>query len=166
SKSVRETADKSLTVTQKTQLDFWHSFKEYVETTGSRIRCQKPGPQTWMLVAIGRSGVTLEGIFSSSNTEGKSGVGEIRVELLMSDDRAKTYFAELETMKAEIEKDFGGPMIWSNPEELKQAKVYVRKDAQVNDRDDWPNQHAWLKENLEKFDRIFRDRVKALSPDN
>ena len=29
----------------------------------------------------------------------------------------------------------------------------------LTDESDWPNQHKWLADNLEKFDKVFRPRV-------
>ncbi len=31
-------------------------------------------------------------------------------------------------------------------------------------KNDWLNQHAWFKETVEKFDRVFRERIKNLDP--
>ena len=36
------------------------------------------------------------------------------------------------------------------------------KQADPNDRYDWPEQHAWLSEKLEIFDSVFRARIKQL----
>jgi hypothetical protein len=98
------------------QRRFWTAFREYMEGKGSFVKCQKPLPQHWTNHALGRSGVHLTSIVSSSNS-GPSGKGpEIRAELYMDGPNAKAEFAELEKQKDEIEKSLGFPLTWHNPE--------------------------------------------------
>ena len=40
------------------------------------------------------------------------------------------------------------------------GRVYTHRLIDLEDRDDWPNQFAWLEERLQRFDATFRDRVK------
>lgn len=40
--------------------------------------------------------------------------------------------------------------------------IYIRKQSDIKDLSLWKEQHEWLKENLEKFDKYFRTRIKQL----
>ena len=45
------------------------------------------------------------------------------------------------------------------------SHVYVRNPRMdPNDRDDWPKQHAWMLEYLEKFRKVFGDRIRKIDP--
>jgi len=87
---------------------------------------------------------------------------EIRVELVIGDSDPKKYFALLEAQTAEIETEIGQPLTWHNPPEKKSCKIYVRQASNFLDLTEWPQQHQWLRENLEMFYRVFGPRVKQL----
>jgi hypothetical protein len=42
------------------------------------------------------------------------------------------------------------------------CRLYIRRAADIMTREDWPNQHEWLRTNLEKFHAVFAPRVKKL----
>ena len=39
---------------------------------------------------------------------------------------------------------------------------YLQCNVEGNNKSDWPNQFQWIMENLEKMDKFFRSKVKAL----
>ncbi len=146
---------------KKTQLAFWTAFKEYMEEH-SDIRCQKPARQHWMNHSIGKSGFWLDSIASSWSSETQTWDPEIRVEFLTNAADAKKYFAILEAQKVEIEQEVGQSLIWSSQPDKRTSKIYLRKSANFLDPSEWPHQHEGLRENLEKFHRVFAPRVKRL----
>jgi len=44
----------------------------------------------------------------------------------------------------------------------KQCHIYTRKDADIRDRQNWPEQHKWLLENLIKFQTKLKPFLKQL----
>jgi len=44
----------------------------------------------------------------------------------------------------------------------KQSNVVLRRLADPTRREDWPEQHIWLKVNLKAFHRVFGPRIKGL----
>jgi len=156
-----------LSETRQTQLAFWTAYKEYMEEN-SHIRCQKAYPQSFMGHAIGRTGFWLNSIASTWDLETKSSTSVIRVELVIdhSDSpKTKAFFEELEKERKEIEEEIGEQLIWHNPLDARACRIYVRKEADIMNSDNWPEQHAWLKEKLELFHRTFSPRIKNLSVD-
>jgi len=147
---------------KQAQLQFWIAFKNYMEQKKSFIRCQKPFPQNWTNHSIGRSGFHLASIASAWNSETNTYDPEIRVELVMDDNNAKKYFALLIGQKEQIELEFGQSLIWHNPSDTKAAKIYVRQAADFYDAEKWPEQHEWLRINLEKMHQVFAARIKQL----
>ena len=53
-------------------------------------------------------------------------------------------------------------LIWDEIPNKKMSLVYVKKDADISNRADWENQHQWIMETLERFDKFFRPKIKQL----
>lgn len=151
-----------LTPGQEQQFAFWTEYKQFMETN-SDIRCPKPRPQAWMNHAIGRTDFHLTSIASTFDSESNSYGGELRVELVLDGPTAKPAFQLLEAQKLSIEQSTGVPLVWHNPSDRNMCRIYVRQAVSISDRDRWPEFHAWLKQRLEMFHRVFADRVKQLS---
>ncbi|MGB4782678.1 DUF4268 domain-containing protein [Candidatus Methylomirabilis sp.] len=146
------------------QLKFWTAFKQYMETEGSFIRCQKPLPQHWTNHAIGRSGVHLTSIVSLWNSETGVKGPEIRAELYMDGPSAKQEFASLEKQKEGIENALGFALTWHNPENKAMCRLYTRQNADFLDEALWPQQFEWLKQRLETMHKVFGPIVKNMKP--
>ena len=115
--------------------------------------------------AIGRTGFWLSSLASTWDSDLNASASVIRVELVIDHLEAKAFFKMLEKQRKEIEEEIGEPLTWHNPSNARMCRIYVRKPADIKNRDDWPQQHAWLKEKLELFHRTFSPRIKTLSVD-
>jgi hypothetical protein len=146
---------------RQTQLRFWLAFREFMEKN-SRIRCQKPSPQHWMYHSIGTSGFHLVSIISQWSSETNKKSPEMRVEIEMHGEYAKRNFAALEKRRQEIEKACGVPLTWHNPPNKIACRIYTRQDADFMQEGLWLQQHQWLKEKLELFQRVFAPIVQNL----
>jgi hypothetical protein len=78
----------------------------------------------------------------------------------MYDNNAKAYFAQLFEHKQGIETELGQQLTWAETPNKKQSKVYLRKSADLTDRDQWPEYQKWLLQNLERFHVIFSKHIK------
>ena len=163
SKTVGQVDRVALTEAKRSQLDFWIAFRSFVSERGSHLKPQKPLPQHWMNLAVGRTGFRLAAIASFWDSTAKSYEShELRAELIIEHQNSKADFADLESMKDEIEVELGEPLTWYNPPERRVCKIYLRHSADLNDRDSWPEQHDWLLEKLESLHRAFAKRVQQL----
>jgi len=152
----------TLTETQQFQLQYWAAFNEYISEAGSTIRPTSPVPQTWISMGIGRTGFLLQAVVSKWNDETKSyGEGVVRAEVVVFHDDAKAYFDVLQQEKKEIEAEVGEPLTWYTREGVRNCRIYLQRTADVTNREDWPDQHEWLRQKLEALDRAFRPRIKA-----
>lgn len=148
-----------LTETKQLQREYWAALREYMIENGSSVKPTKPLPQHWMNFAIRRSAFHL---YSFANTkEGRIGLG-----LTMTGPDAKLHYHLLSQQREEIEREFGEPLEWLELPERKESRIELHDlKADPNDRDGWLAQHAWLSEKLNKFDSVFRMRVKQLDAD-
>lgn len=144
-----------MTETKRLQLEFWTAFKKYMEEH-SHLSCPKPLAQNWMNHAIGRTGFWLASVAPTYDSQA-------HVELVLGDQNSKQYFDILSGERAEIESEIAQPLTWQNRPEQKSAKLYVSRRIDIVNRSEWPQYFEWLRENLERFHRVFSPRVKQLS---
>jgi hypothetical protein len=153
----------TLSETKQLQLGYWTNLAQLIRSSGSPLRPQKPLPQTWTDLALGRRGIHLAAVASTYSVENAYEKGEVRAEVVIKDPGlAKVYFAALEGEKDEIEARLGEPLIWDAGPERRNCKVFLRRAADIRDRSDWAAQHEWLKTKLEALDRTFRPIVQQL----
>jgi len=75
----------------------------------------------------------------------------------------RVVFDKLLQQKTAIEREFGADLDWSEhePDRNYRAQVpWVEGDA-LNEAD-WPRQHAWLADQVEKLYAVFKPRIDAL----
>lgn len=145
-----------VTPAKQLQLEYWTSFKEYLETEQSFIKAHKPLPQHWTTFAIGRTGFSLSAV---ANTQD----GTISVGLVLQGSHAKQHFRLLEAQKDEVEREIGQSLEWRELPDKKSSNILlIQPNFDPNHRNEWLAQHEWLKEKLEDFHRTFAYRVKNL----
>jgi hypothetical protein len=155
--------NRELTPNRQTQLDYWTVFRESVRESGSFIKPTKPLPQNWMNIALGRSGFKLAAVASFCDSVADSWAShELRAEVVIETESSKAYFKALLERKAGLEHDVGEPLIWYNPPESRMCRIFFRRGADLNNRNDWPEQHAWLRERLERLHKTFGPVVRQL----
>jgi hypothetical protein len=146
---------------QQLQHRFWVAFREFMQEN-SNLPCQKPSHQAWMIHTIGRSFVHLSSVISKYNSVSNTWDPEIRVELVCMGDTGRKYFLQLQQQREKIDKALGVPVTWYCPEETKQSRIYVRRDADFTDETKWPEQQEWLRKHLELFKKVLGPIVKEL----
>lgn len=155
------------TDTQRAQVEFWGQFIDLAKQTQSPVRSASAAPYNWLGHPVGRTGFILNSNWSTWNSITGTTGGELREDLILSTDTAKHNFARLSERREEIEqalRDAGaeGEVHWYNPENAQLCRIFVRRDADLTDRNDWPNQQAWLLRQAEAFLQVFGPIVKRL----
>jgi hypothetical protein len=144
-------------VTAQTYLEYWTAFRAYLQESGSFIRSQKPWPQFWADHAIGRSWFNATALASISEKN-------VAAAIIMRGRSAKQYYRALLAHKEALEREVGEPLSWEERPEGVESRVSIYlRNADPADRADWPRQHAWLREKLEKLHRAFAPRIKNLN---
>ena len=151
-----------LTPARERQLAYWTAFKQFGESAGTRLRIGKPLAENWTSFGVGRSGITLVAVATKGDPRSVKLEDHIRVELLATGDNRELIYKQLEQKRDRIESELGTALVWAPPGNRRTGRMYFSKDADVTNRDDWPNQHRWLLEWLQKFDDVFRPLVQNL----
>ena len=143
--------------------NFWKSFIKFAESRNSMLKMTNPGSGIYLPIRIGKTGIFLQAVASTWNSEANSsGTNEIRAEVYLARNKSKERFAILEQSKDSIEADFGEQLIWHNPVELKNCRIYLRRTVNLKNTKEWPEYHLWLLGKLEKLNKVFSPRVKDL----
>lgn len=143
------------TETKLSQLEFWSALVECGRKKGSSVNFRKPRPQSWYSLAIGRSRFNLS---LTANTK----LHRIGCELyIRHPQQSKKAFAMLLSQKEAIEAELGG-LEWQELPHRRDCRIVQYRPGNIEDRTQWPEQHAWLLERLEAFKRAFSERVRAL----
>jgi len=150
---VKVVSSKGLTETMKNYVEYWTQFVNYVNEKGSFIKTRKPQPTYFMSMALGRTGFNL--------TAGRDYTA-VAVEVTIGTKEFNEHFSALLQDKAEIESEIGEELEW-NPREGKQySSIGLRRNCNPDNKDDWPAQHTWFLEKLEKLHRVFSPRIRNL----
>jgi hypothetical protein len=157
SDAAKEIENQTTSETKKLQYRYWLELVDYLEEVKSKVRPQEPRPQHWLTFTIGRSGFHLNTLLNTRENK-------IGVELVITDkDEAKAFYHLLLKDKEVIEREMGCALEWKENPEKTQSKVALFKNGNIADEKDRSVQQEWIKNTLEKFDSIFRQRIKKLN---
>lgn len=157
SDAAKEIENQTTSETKKLQYRYWQKLTEYLEENKSKLRPQDSRPKHWQIFTIGRSGFHLAALLNTRENK-------IAVELVITDkDEAKSFYHLLAKDKSEIEAEMGCALEWKENQEKTQSKIALFKNADPTEESNWPSQHEWMKNTVEKFDAVFRQRVRNLN---
>lgn len=160
SRAAKRISEEPLTETKAQQLRYWTNLKEFLEQRGSPIKSQKPPAAHWTTYGIGR---TYFNVTATVHFREK----RLGVELYIGTTDAKPLFHILKEEKGAIESEIGALLDWMELPERKGSRIVLfRRNTDPTDESDWPEQHKWLADTIEKFDRVFRNRVARLNADD
>ena len=82
---------------------------------------------------------------------------QVGVELYINDD--KELFRSLYERKAEIEADVGAELDWRELPEKKASRILIKRDANLTDEQEWPQQFDWVMDKLVKMKKAFKKYI-------
>ena len=148
----RSVADTPL---QKLHREYWANLNQVLNDSKGPVKGNlKPQPDNWMAYSIGRAGFNL---IATINSQSKW----IRTELYIMNN--KDGYQKLEEQKEDIKKRLDDDLKWEEAiSEGENSRISCSKDADINNEDDWKNQHKWLAKKLNEFHKVFANRIKSL----
>ena len=152
----RRTETENFSPAQLQRKKFWGQFRDYMIQIESQLRPRERKSTRYMVFDIGRQSFAMSAWRNQRD-------GLCCIELYMTGKKASAHFYLLKEEREEIESEFGESLVWQ--EKIPNVVVSQGFDN-LTDESDWPNQHKWLAENLEKLNKVFQPRVKALNADN
>ena len=159
----RTGAGGELSATRQMQLEFWTGFRELMESE-STIACAKPAPWAYMGHYTGIPRIEILSVFSTWNTPSNSwSIGELRVELKFSGRSAQALFEQLSASSDDIERESDQTYAWHDQTDGLRPRVFVQRDAKVENRDEWPEYRAWLNAEVERMFRVLVPKVREIA---
>lgn len=147
----------TMTPTKQRQLKFWTDWSAWLQAKGSAFRPQKPLPQHWTNIALGRAGIHLAATVNSRE-------GRVGMEVYIDHDNSKAMFKQLLAQKDAIESELKVKLDWQELPDGHACRILqVRPESPLENEAQWPTYFAWLEEAGLRMTDVFRPRVKALS---
>jgi Domain of unknown function (DUF4268) len=141
------------------RLAYWASFAEYLKAHGSSFRIRRANKDHWFEFPIGCAGFTISATISTDKRR-------IGVELYNHNDPQKLGFKALRAQKDAIEQEFGEPLDWQELPGKKASRIAVfRYDVDPSDETQRGELHDWMLAKMDRFRKVFGDRVKVLKLD-
>jgi hypothetical protein len=147
----------TMTPTKQRQLKFWTDWQTWLQAKGSGLRTQKPSPQHWTNIALGRSGVHLA---ATVNTREK----RLGMEVYIDHENSKDIFRQLKAHQAQVDQALGAKLEWMELPDGHACRIQqVRSDAALANESQWPDYFAWLEQAGLRMSEVFRPLVKDLN---
>jgi len=147
----------TMTPTKQRQLKFWTDWSAWLQGKGSTLRTQKPLPQHWTNIALGRAGIHLAASVNSRENR-------VGVEVYIDHENSKSMFKQLLAQREAIEDELKAKLDWLElPGGHACRIIQVRADSPLEDETQWPTYFAWLEAGALRMTDVFRPRVKALT---
>ena len=157
SRSVKSSANNAeLTDLKLKQQEYWTEFKDFVAKQGSPFKVQKPLPQQWTNIALGRSNFYLSLTVNSQNNT-------ICINLEIAGEEAKQRFDLLrEKYEEESKEHISNDLEWLRMDDRKVSMVKLSKSYNFMNKSSREEQFQWFFDHIIKYDKFFREKVKAL----
>ncbi|PTL37063.1 hypothetical protein CLG94_00595 [Candidatus Methylomirabilis limnetica] len=146
----------ALTEIQQMQLECWTMFRDRLLEKKVLLLVQTPGPQYWLEIALGRSNIFLSNILDTY-------AGRIGIRIYRGNRIAEAALAQLEKDKDAIEKEIGEKLSWNPTPEKRDKIIGLFRNADVSNRDAWPEYCDWLVDCVGEFHQACVWRIKALT---
>jgi hypothetical protein len=135
------------------QYEFWSGLRDYINQHSSAIRPSKPNATNWVSYAIGRSDTNMISFFNTRHNR-------LGVILILAGANSKFHFRYLRDQQDAIEQELGHSLEWDEKPDVIESHIKIQRiDIEPDNRQMWPEYHAWMLQMLEAFDRVFRPRV-------
>lgn len=136
--------------------DFWTALKICFERQKSKVRPQKPLPQSWTNIALGRSGIYL---VATARVKKQT----MSVQVVIHGPNRAIFFRELLEQKEIIESEIGHNLLWLQMPEKSESHIRLTiENVDVADKTQWDKHIDWMAQAIEKFHRVFSSRVRNL----
>lgn len=145
------------TPTKQRQLMFWTGWSEWLQAKGSPLRTQKPLPQHWTNLALGRTGIHLAATLNSRESR-------LGMEVYIDHPNSKSMFKQLQARQAEIEEALKLKLQWNELPDGHACRIlHVRTESPLEDEEQWPSYFAWMEDMALRMSAVFRPLVRELT---
>lgn len=153
----RQSATGELAERHKIRLAYWAAFADFLQSRRSRFKIRRPIKMSYCDFGIGKGGVVISASISADKQRAA-------VSLYLQSDPLKTAIGQLREQETEIETEFGEQLVWREMSDKKASAISTYlQDVDPSDSATYAKIHTWMLDRMERFARVFGERVKALA---
>ena len=140
---------------EETRKLYWTTLLEKFNQVSKQFQNVNPGTDHWLSSGSGITGVPFSFIAATSY----AGV-EMTINRGGDKEENEALFKKLQALKDEIERDFGGNIIWEILDSKISCRIAVRlEDVDVRNHDDWNKMISFHCDTMPKFYNALHDRL-------
>lgn len=160
-RSVKKAAnDNELSQTKIKQREYWTALKDYVELNGKPFKMQKPSPQHWSIVALGRSGFQLS---LTVNSQKKTVAVTFEINTDNAEDNKKYFDQIKQDFEVQASVAISDKLSWQRLDDKRVSIIQLSENFDFMDSANQTEQFSWFMENVSKFMNFFKPIIKSLS---
>jgi Domain of unknown function (DUF4268) len=145
------------TPAKQRQLKLWTALVEKIGAEAPQIKPQKPQPQHWLNISIGRAGFNLNP--TASHKDDRLGV-----EVYIHHGESKKMFQALLAQKTGIEQQLGFELDWQELPDAHACRIATwRPNSPIEDEAQWPVYLDWFVQRIVKMNAVFRPLIQGLA---
>ena len=156
-RETRNAANRELPETRQQFRRYWTGLRDYIDDNDKPVSLGTPGTRAFHQFGIGKVGFKLMAWLLRAK-------GQIGIRFVMGGDNAEAHFRLLEEQKEEIHNDFGETLEWNELQGSQSFRISLYKeDTPPLDENNWIHQYKWFTAKLERFNQVFRPRIRVLN---
>ena len=158
SKNMNKISNNQYTDSEKLYLSYWTKLSEKLNDNTSVPKTQKPRPQHWLNICIGKTGFKIAPTIKIQKNK-------LSTELYIN--KNKEAFNLLKQDQKNIEEELGLKLSWEFLENKNASRIAIYKeDIDLKNENEWINAINWHSRTLEKFYNVFSKKIKNLDYTN
>jgi len=136
---------------------FWTQLIEAMNQKNSLCQNVSPGTDAWIGIALGTAGVSLNLVVSKNYA---------RAEIYINrgdTQKNKEVFDYFYNLKDQIEKDFGGSLVWERMDDRITSRIKYQLDGvNVFNEKDWLKMNDFMIDAANRLHKVFKNLVQKL----
>tara|TARA_B100000575_G_scaffold184432_1_gene148312 strand:+ start:2422 stop:3378 length:957 start_codon:yes stop_codon:yes gene_type:complete len=158
SKNMNKISNNQYTDSEKLYLSYWTKLSEKLNDNTSVPKTQKPRPQHWLNICIGKTGFKIAPTIKIQKNK-------LSTELYIN--KNKEAFNLLKQDQKNIEEELGLKLSWEFLENKNASRIAIYKeDIDLKNENEWINAINWHSRTLEKFYNVFSKKIKNIDYTN
>jgi hypothetical protein len=145
------------TPAKQRQLKLWTELVAKMATAAPQIKPQKPQPQHWLNISIGRAGFGLNP--TASHRDDRLGV-----EVYIHHAESKKMYQALLAQRTSIEQALGFELDWQELPDAHACRIATwRQDSPIEEETQWGAYLDWFVQRIVKMNAVFRPVIQGLA---
>jgi hypothetical protein len=140
------------------RFNFWSQFLKEINKKNNLCANISPSKDSWIGIGLGKTGVGLNLVVSRTYARAEVYINR------GSAEENKRVFDYLYKQKEQIEKDFGGPLVWERMDDKVTSRIKYQLDGvSAYEGSDYPQMNKFLIDATERMKRAFIGPVDKLN---